>query len=49
MFLQVIVLGVGLFWSSRVAIKISSSLKQALPMIIFSALTTFGMLWLLIG
>ncbi|MBA4385587.1 MAG: hypothetical protein C0410_12685 [Anaerolinea sp.] len=49
MFLQVIVLGIGLFWSSRVAIKISSSFKQALPMIIFSALTTFGMLWLLIG
>ena len=49
MFLQVIVLGIGLFWSSRVAKKISSSFKQALPMIIFSALTTFGMLWLLIG
>lgn len=47
--LQVIILGIGLFWSSRVAIKISSTMKQALPMIFFSALTTLGMLWLLIG
>lgn len=49
MLLQVIVLGIGLFWSSRVAIKISGSLKQALPMIVFSGMTTLGMLWLLIG
>ncbi len=47
--LQVIVLTIGLFWSTRVALKINDSIKQALPMIAFSAVFTFSMLWLLIG
>ncbi len=47
--LQIIVLAIGLFWSSRVAFKITRSRKQALPMIAFSVFTTIGMLWLLIG
>lgn len=47
--LQVVVLAVGLYWSSRVAIRISDSLKSAAPMILFSAAFSLVMLWLLIG
>ncbi|PKO16630.1 MAG: hypothetical protein CVU39_07345 [Chloroflexi bacterium HGW-Chloroflexi-10] len=47
--LQVIVLVVGLFWSSRVIIRITESAKQALPLIIFCGLFSLSMLWLLIG
>ena len=47
--LQVIVLTIGLFWSTRVAIRINNSTKQAVPMIAFSGFFTLAMLWLLIG
>lgn len=47
--LQVIILTVGLFWSSRVAGRITESAKQALPLIVFSGIFSFGMLWLLVG
>ncbi|PKN82624.1 MAG: hypothetical protein CVU46_17955, partial [Chloroflexi bacterium HGW-Chloroflexi-8] len=47
--LQVIVLTVGLFWSSRVAIRISESIRQAIPMISFAGLFSLIILWLLVG
>lgn len=47
--LQVVLLMVGLFWSSRVARRISASARQAAPLIGFSSLFTLAMLWLLIG
>jgi hypothetical protein len=49
MLLQVIVLTIGLFWSTRVALKINKSIKQAVPMIAFSGVFSLAMLWLLIG
>jgi hypothetical protein len=47
--IQTIVLAIGLFWSSRVACRISASLKQALPLIAFSSILSLAMLWLLVG
>jgi len=47
--LQVVLLAAGLFWSSRVARRISESVKQALPLVAFSGIFSLGMLWLLIG
>lgn len=47
--LQVIILTIGLFWSTRVAIKINNSIKQAVPLIAFSGFFSLAMLWLLIG
>lgn len=47
--LQVVLLALGLLWSSRVAIRLAVSIKQALPLIAFAAAFTIGMLWLLIG
>jgi hypothetical protein len=47
--LQVAVLIGGLFWACRVARQISGSLRQALPLLVFSAAFTLAMLWLLIG
>ncbi len=47
--LEVAVLAVGLFWSSRVARQMVNSAKQSLPMIAFSAVFTVAMLWLLVG
>ena len=49
LFLQVALLGLGLFWSTRVARRITSSTRQALPMILFSAGLSLSMLWLLVG
>ncbi len=47
--LQVVLLAVGLFWASRVARRITDSVRQAMPLIAFSGLFSLGMLWLLIG
>jgi polyferredoxin len=47
--LQVAVLTIGLYWSSRVARSIAKSARQALPMIAFSTVFTAAMLWLLVG
>ena len=47
--LQVVLLAVGLFWASRVARRITESVKQALPLIAFSIIFSLSMLWLLIG
>ncbi len=50
--LQVILLAIGLFWSCRVAGRITHTgqpNRQALPLIAFSALISLGMLWLLVG
>lgn len=47
--LQIIVLAVGFLWTSRVAVRISDSIKKAVPLIAFSGLFTFAMLWLLVG
>ena len=47
--LQVAVLAGGLFWSSRVARRISDSARQAAPLIAFSGLFILAMLWLLVG
>jgi hypothetical protein len=47
--LQVALLMVGLFWSSRVARRISDTIRQAAPLIAFSAFITLAMLWLLVG
>ena len=47
--LQVILLGAGLFWASRVARRITQSARQAMPMIAFSGIFSLGMLWLLVG
>lgn len=47
--LQVGILTGGLFWSSRVARRISETTRQAVPLIAFSGLFTLVMLWLLIG
>ncbi len=47
--LQVAMLTVGLFWSSRVALRISETIRQAAPLIAFSSLFTMAMLWLLVG
>jgi hypothetical protein len=47
--LQVAMLMVGLFWSSRVARRISETIRQAAPLIAFSGLFTLTMLWLLVG
>jgi hypothetical protein len=50
--LQVALLVVGLFWSSRVARRIADAPRpgrQALPLVVFSALVSLGMLWLLVG
>jgi hypothetical protein len=47
--LQIVILAGGLFWSSRVALKIAGSLRQAAPLIAFSALFSLAMAWLLIG
>jgi hypothetical protein len=52
MLLQIILLAIGLFWSSRVAGRITHTgqpNRQALPLIAFSALISLGMLWLLVG
>jgi hypothetical protein len=47
--LQVIILTIGLLWAARVALRITESKKQALPLILFSSLFSMSMLWLLIG
>jgi hypothetical protein len=47
--LQVIILTIGLLWAARVALRITESRKQALPLILFSSLFSMSMLWLLIG
>jgi NAD-dependent dihydropyrimidine dehydrogenase PreA subunit len=47
--LQVALLAAGLFWASRVARRITTSGRQALPLIAFSGLFSLGMLWLLVG
>jgi hypothetical protein len=47
--LQVAALTGGLFWASRVARQIAGNLRQALPMLVFCAVFTLGMLWLLVG
>ncbi|MAT43681.1 MAG: hypothetical protein CL609_15195 [Anaerolineaceae bacterium] len=47
--IQILLLCVGLFWASRVANQISETSKQAFPIITFSCLFSAGMLWLLIG
>jgi polyferredoxin len=50
--LQVVVLLGGLFWASRTSQQISAEMdapRQAWPVIIFCALVTLGLLWLLIG
>jgi ferredoxin len=47
--LQVAVLTGGLYWASRLARQIAGSLRQALPMLVFCAAFTLGMLWLLVG
>jgi hypothetical protein len=47
--LQVAALSGGLFWSSRVARRISENSRQAAALIGFSGLYTLGMLWLLVG
>jgi polyferredoxin len=49
LWIQILLLCIGLFWASRVAQQISETSKQALPIITFSCLFTVGMLWLLIG
>lgn len=49
MMIQVLLLVVGLFWSSQVARRISQSARQATPMIAFLGVFSLGMLWLLIG
>ena len=47
--LQVLILSVGMFWSTRVARRISESMKQAIPLIVFSGAFTVSLLWLLVG
>jgi NAD-dependent dihydropyrimidine dehydrogenase PreA subunit len=47
--LQVILLAVGLYLTSRVARRITQSARLALPLIAFSGVFSLGMLWLLIG
>lgn len=47
--IQTILLATGLFWSSRVALRISATFKRALPLIAFSGIFSFVMLWLLVG
>ncbi len=54
--LEVMVLGIGLFWSVRVARRLTTftpsanaQLAQALPLICFCLMVTLGMLWLLAG
>ena len=54
--LEVMVLGVGLFWSTRVACRVAeidttakTSRRQALPVIGFCLLIGLSMLWLLVG
>jgi polyferredoxin len=49
--LQVLVLSVGLFWSTRVARRVDSESggRAALPVIVFCALFSLALLWLLIG
>jgi 4Fe-4S binding domain len=47
--LQILVLAVGLFWTVRVSRRISESVRQAIPLIVFSSAFTLAMLWLLVG
>ena len=47
--IQVALLALGLFWTGRIALKISSSRREALPLVLFSSLFSVGILWLLIG
>jgi polyferredoxin len=47
--LQVSVLTLGLFWSVRVARRISASVRQALPIAGFAFAFTLAMSWLLVG
>jgi len=47
--LQVVMMAIGLFWSSRVALRISAIHRQSLPLVAFSGIFSFAMLWLLIG
>ena len=47
--LQVVILAVGLFWASRVAVRITETARQAMPLIAFSGIFSLGMLWLLVG
>jgi polyferredoxin len=47
--LQVLILSVGMFWTTRVARRISESMKQAIPLIVFSGAFTVSLLWLLVG
>jgi len=47
--IQITLLSIGLFWASRIALKITKTLKQALPLIVFCGVFTLGMMWLLIG
>jgi polyferredoxin len=46
---QVIILGLGLLWAGRIALKISRSTREALPLILFSSSFSISILWLLIG
>lgn len=47
--LQILILSVGMFWSTRVARRISVSMKQATPLIAFSGIFSITLLWLLVG
>ncbi len=50
--LQILLLGLGLFWACKVAGRIAGSdlpARQSAPMIAFSSLFTLAMLWLLVG
>ena len=52
--LQVVLLMIGLFWSARVALKISKNggnadLRSSIPVLLFVLVFTWLMLWLLVG
>jgi hypothetical protein len=47
--IQVVLLAGGLFWTSRVARRITASARQAAPLIVFCGIFSLAMLWLLIG
>jgi polyferredoxin len=52
LYLQVVILAVGLLWSSRVTLRVNglgSSLKKSVPLILFNLLFTLSMVWLLVG
>jgi hypothetical protein len=50
--LQVVLMALGLFWATRVSLRIADSRRpgrQSAPLIVFSALFTLAMAWLLVG